>query len=113
MKPFVMQTRQQAYEEILSLGLLAIRESACGGNVKLCEIEAEHIHNLPSLLHEPNEARHHYYIDSERSWYLRKLKEHANADYAAQRLRLYSDPWKILATLAADEKGTPKTGPIQ
>ena len=98
-----MQTRQQAYAEILRWGLLAIREAAFAGKSKLCEIEADHIHNLPSLFDEPNEARHHCYIGQERSYYLERLEEFGDAEYAVDRKRLYEQPWKVLAALAADE----------
>jgi hypothetical protein len=103
MKPFVIQARQQAYAEILRWGLLAIREGAFAGKSKLCEIEADHIHNLPSLLDEPNEARHHCYIGQERSYYLERLEKLGDAGYAADRKNLYEQPWKVLAALAVDE----------
>ena len=103
MKPFVMQARQQAYLELLDHGLRAIRDSAYQGKTKLCEIEAIHLHNLPSLFHEANEARHHCYIVPERKGYIARLEGHADTKYAEQQLRLYKDPWKVLMTLALDE----------
>jgi hypothetical protein len=103
MKPFVMQARQQAYAEILRWGLLAIREAAYAGKTKLCEIEADHIHNLPSLLDEPNEARHHCYVVQERAYYLDRLGQVGDAEYAANRKRYYEQPWKVLTALAIDE----------
>ena len=81
----------------------AIREAARAGKTAVCEIEADHIHNLPSLLHEANEARHHCYIVPERKYYIARLEEHGDADYAEQQLRQYKDPWKVLMTLALDE----------
>ena len=112
MKPFVMQARQQAYAEILRWGLLAIREAAYAGKIRVCEIEADHVHNLPSLLDEPNEARHHCYIRQERSYYLERLSQLADAEYVAERKRLYEQPWKVLAALAIDELkcGQPAAG---
>lgn len=103
MKPFVMQARQQAYAEILRWGLLAIREAAYAGKTTVCEVEADHFHNLPSLLDEPNEARHHCYIGQERSYYLERVDQLGDAEYAAERRRFYEQPWKVLAALAVDE----------
>jgi hypothetical protein len=103
MKPFVMQARQQAYAEILRWGLLAIREAAYAGKMKVCEVEADHIHNLPSLLDEPNEARHQCYIGQERSYYLDCLERLGDAEYSAERKRVYEQPWKVLVALAAEE----------
>jgi hypothetical protein len=93
-------------------GLLAIREAAYAGKPKVCEIEADHIHNLPSLLDEPNEARHHYYIAQERPYYLKRLGQLADPDYADERKRFYEQPWKVLAALAMDElkSGQPAAG---
>ena len=51
----VMQGRTDAYRRILYLGLLLIREAARMGDARLCEIEADHLHNLPALLNEPDE----------------------------------------------------------
>src|SRR5437762_3525976 len=103
MKPFSMQSRNQAYAAILHSGVLAIREGARIGKTKLCEIEADHLHNLPSLLDEPNELRHHYYFSQERRHYLKRLEELEDHEYTADRQRAYDKPWKVLAALALDE----------
>ena len=97
-----METRADAYLRILHLGLLLIREEARAGNARLCEIEADHLHNLPTLLHEPNDARHQYYIHEERSLYLHRLIELNDPECTAQRKRLYEEPWKVLTDLATD-----------
>jgi hypothetical protein len=103
MKPFVMGARHQAYAEILQWGLLAIREAAHVGKFRICEIEADHIHNLPSLLDEANEARHHCYIVNERKFYLEQLDRLGDPEYLEERKSRYKDPWKVLMALALDE----------
>jgi hypothetical protein len=100
---FAPWSGQSPYAEILEWGLLAIREAARAGKTKVCEIEADHIHNLPSLFHEANEARHHCYIVPERQGYIARLAEHGDAEYAEEQLGLYKDPWKVLMTLALNE----------
>jgi hypothetical protein len=35
---------------------------AYAGQIELCRIEADHLHNIPTLLGEANEDRHVYYI---------------------------------------------------
>jgi len=82
---------------------LSIRELAYAGKTALCEIEADHLHNIPSVFNEANEARHHCYIVPERKHYLEKLKAHGDAEYLGERMMLYGDPWKVLATVARDE----------
>ncbi len=94
-----MQGRTDAYRRILYLGLLLIREAARMGDARLCEIEADHLHNLPALLNEPDESRHQYYIRAERSLYLHRLSERNDDDCVAHRKRLYEEPWKLLEAL--------------
>ena len=103
MEPSVMQARQQAYLEILTWGLLAIRASAHEGKSRLCEAEADHLHNLPSLVEEHNEKRHHYYIVPERKDYLAKLERLGEDEYRAQQTRWYAQPWRVLMELALAE----------
>jgi hypothetical protein len=69
-----MNDRDQIYIQILRFGLLAIRDQASSGNAQYCEIEAEHLHNLPSLIGEPNERRYDYYLDVEKPSYLERVE---------------------------------------
>ncbi len=57
-----VQPRQQAYLDLLHRGLVSVRIFAHADRVELCRIEADHLHNIPTLLHEDNEHRHRYYI---------------------------------------------------
>jgi hypothetical protein len=103
----VKQARQQAYLELLERGLVAIRNHAHGGETALCAIEADHIHNLPSLFKETNEARHRFYIIQVRSLYLDRLKQLGAADYLQDRAIWYRGPWKALASIAGVELSGP------
>ena len=59
-------TRSEAYKHILAMGLLALRDRAPRFNSpRLIEIEAEHLHNIPSLIDEDNLQRHFYYFDKD------------------------------------------------
>ncbi len=55
-------SRERAYLDILHRGLVLVRNLAHGGQTELCRIEADHLHNIPSLLGETNECRHVFYI---------------------------------------------------
>jgi hypothetical protein len=92
--------RQRAYLELLERGLVTIRNYAHGGQAVLCEIEADHIHNIPSLLEEPNEARHLYYIAKERGLYLERLRKLGLAEPLEHSAIWYSEPWRVLASIA-------------
>jgi len=65
--------RDQIYVEILRYGMLKLREVAHMKRLECCEVEAEHLHNIPSLIGETNDYRHAYYIDSEVPFYLERV----------------------------------------
>lgn len=95
-----VQPRQQAYLDLLERGLVMIRNFAYAGNIELCRIEADHLHNIPSLLHEDNERRHVYYIRGERGLYLQRLRERGAAEYLEEVGIWYAGPWRVLAEVA-------------
>ena len=68
-----MRARRDIYVDILSDGLLAIRYAAHRGDAERCFAEADHLHNVPSLLDEPDERKHRYYWEAERPSYLAKM----------------------------------------
>ncbi len=102
-----VRLRQQAYLDLLHRGLVLLRNLAHPGDVELCRIEADHLHNIPTLLHEDNERRHEYYIRGERGLYLRRLRERGVAEYLEQVAIWYTEPWRVLARAA----GVPLSDP--
>ena len=96
-------TRSDAYKHILTMGLLALRDRAPRFNSsRLVEIEAEHLHNIPSLIDEDNIQRHLYYFNRERPAYIASLKELAIPEYADNVLRMYLAPWEALLSNLED-----------
>lgn len=90
-------TRSEAYKRILAMGLLALRDRAPGfSSPRLIEIEAEHLHNIPSLIDEDNLQRHLYYFNKERPAYIEALKELDLPEYSEPVLRIYLMPWEAL-----------------
>src|SRR5438067_2078010 len=61
--------------KILETGLLRLRSLGWSGQADRCAIEADHIHNLPSLLSDFSPERLVYYWDSERPAYIAQLPE--------------------------------------
>jgi hypothetical protein len=113
----VVQPREQAYLDLLERGLVLLRNFAHAGNVELCRIEADHLHNIPTLLHEGNERRHEYYIRRERGLYLQRLRELGAAEYLERAATFYSEPWRVLAEAAGvrlpawDQEAEPYAAP--
>jgi hypothetical protein len=96
----VVPPREQAYLDLLKYGLVLLRNFAHSGDVVLCRIEADHLHNIPTLLHEDNESRHEYYIRGERGLFLQRLQELGAAEYLEQVGIWYAKPWRVLADAA-------------
>jgi hypothetical protein len=60
---------------ILKLGLLNIRYQAERKNTERCAIEANHLHNIPGLLEKFSIDLLKFYIDVERTQYIRETKD--------------------------------------
>lgn len=92
--------RERAYLDVLHIGLIMVRNFAHDGQLDVCRIEADHLHNIPTLIGESNEHRHVYYILQERGLYLQRLRELGATEYLEQVLSWYSEPWSVLACAA-------------
>ena len=92
-----MRTRDEIYLDILRFGLLYILAAATHGNAKACELEADHLHNIPGLIGEKNEQRHQYYFDIERTSYLNRYTgQQASIAEAKFALARYRELWAEL-----------------
>jgi hypothetical protein len=63
---------QESLLSILKYGLLNIRYYASGKNLERCVIEANHLHNIPSLLENFSVKLLKFYIDIEVREYVRE-----------------------------------------
>jgi hypothetical protein len=59
---------------ILRKGILRIRGYAWAGSADLCAIEADHIHNLPSLISNPTLPLLSYYFDVSRVAFIEQAR---------------------------------------
>jgi len=95
-----VRTRDQLYLDLLGFGLLRVRNLAHDQEARLCEIEADHLHNIPSLVGEGNEHRHAYYFDDERKLYLERVGDQLD-DFTRAR---YEELWTELQSLSKKER---------
>ncbi len=58
--------------EILAAGLLRIRAAGCSGDAARSLAEADHLHNLPALLHRYRPELLAHYWDVERTAFIRQ-----------------------------------------
>jgi hypothetical protein len=99
-----LSRRNELYLKILELGLHRIRGAAFHGDHRHCEIEADHLHNIPSYIAEGDAANHLYYLTKEVPLYLNRLDPSApgNLDLPQRYISL----WKELETFVPVE-GSP------
>ena len=84
-----------AYLSILTIGLINIRNFAFNKQIKLCEVEADHLHNIPSLIGEMNINRHIYYMDKEVPSYLHYISL-ADYEYKDFPMTIYKNSWDTI-----------------
>jgi hypothetical protein len=89
-----MQSLDPAYRRILQIGIIAVRDAAANGDIERCRVEAEHIHNIPSLIGEENVQRHLYYVSYERKAYIDWIAASGRADLQKFMSQAYSSAWK-------------------
>jgi hypothetical protein len=99
-----MEQRDETYLKILHFALLRIRELATAGRADYCAIEADHVHNIPSLIGEPNELRHAFYLEAERKHYLERVDR--TLPGLQFTLARYAELWAQLEALASGARET-------
>jgi hypothetical protein len=72
--------------EILRTALLRIRSRGWNQDAAACALEADHVHNLPSVLTNYSEELVRFYLDHERVHFAEKVDSVAHFDELWQRL---------------------------
>lgn len=78
--------------EILRIAVLRIRAAGWAGNPDQCAVEADHIHNLPSLLTHFDLEALKYYWDVERPCYVERVETPAAFQQQWERLATFLQP---------------------
>jgi hypothetical protein len=95
------------YGKLLGFGLVSIREALRAKDYERAEAEVEYLHNVPTLLGEPNLERHRYFWFTEREAYIQWAKQRGS-ERAQTIMRMYYEPvwlemWSILEELVSDK----------
>lgn len=92
-----MKSRQEIYLEILYKGLVQIRSAARAGDAAQCNVDADHLHNIPALLKNlDKEELHDYYWRAMRPSYIQMSKP----EYA----KTFEQLWQELEEASKREK---------
>ena len=89
--------RNELYLLILKWGLHRIRDAGHAGDHRHCDVEADHLHNVPSYVGGGDAANHLYYLTKEVPFYISKIDQDGAAN--VRLLAMYSPLWRELETL--------------
>jgi hypothetical protein len=92
-----MKHKSEIVLEILATGLSNIRHAASRGDADHCYREADHLHNLPTLIARGTRSQERFYLDIERREYVKSSPEHYRARY--------KELWEELEAAIREETG--------
>ena len=110
-----METLNRLYIDLLARGLLLLRAAIWSRDFEQAEAVADFLHNIPTLVNEPNIGRHRYFWFVERRAYL-DWASARSAEAVRSQTETYLGPLllemePIMRSLfAASEAGTPPCG---
>jgi hypothetical protein len=76
------------------VGFIVLRQAIDSGDRTWLNAELELLHNIPSLIDEPNLERHRYFWNTERPYYLESLKSSGNVEAESRMRTFYAPVWK-------------------
>jgi hypothetical protein len=98
----IMSELDPLYARLLQLGFVIMKSAAQQKNHDWIDAELEMLHNVPSLIGEPNVHRHQYYWTQERQRYI-EWNSKSGCEEAKSRMRTYYEPiWQEMEPLIAE-----------
>ena len=75
-----MDELDKSYLMILRCGLVGIRNDSRNGDLEFCNVMSEYLHEIPTLIGEPNRLRHIYQAGAVRQTLLVWAKDNGRDD---------------------------------
>lgn len=97
-----MNELDKIYLNLLKNGIISLREATSSNDLVWCGNEAEHLHNIPSLIEESNLERHIYYFNFERKKYLEWVKSTGNTRLIKFINKNYIRNWERLSEIIGE-----------
>jgi hypothetical protein len=89
-----MERLRELYAQLLSVGFVVLRQAVDANDIEWAAKEIDLLHNVPSLIDEPNVERHRYYWQTEREHYLDWVSS-PGRERANSRMQTYYAPvWR-------------------
>lgn len=86
-----MERLSGLYGSFLAAGFVVLRQAIDSKDLEWAQAEIELLHNVPSLIDEPNLARHRYFWFAEREHYLNWASAPGH-EQAKSRMNIYYAP---------------------
>ena len=100
----IFSERDETYKQILHHGMHHLQELLLRSEWELAALEVEHLHNVPSLIAEPNLERHKYYFYKEKVFYQTMLQTKGGETHKRFVKIFYEPNWKALQSLLAQSQ---------
>ena len=82
------------YIQMLHVGMLVLRQAFCEGDMEWTGAEIELLHNIPSLINEPNTCHHDYFWSATRAHYV-EVASKPGREIMKSRMNTYYEPlWR-------------------
>ncbi|MDZ4849845.1 MAG: hypothetical protein SGI77_11150 [Pirellulaceae bacterium] len=92
-----MSDLDDGYKMLLNVGFIVLRDAIQSGTAEWIKAEMKMLHNIPSLIGEPNAERHKYYWHHERKAYMDWILKYGS-EYAKSRMLTFYEPtWEIMS----------------
>lgn len=88
-----MTDLDRLYALQLQVGFIVLRHAIESGDQVWVDAELELLHNIPSLLGEPNRRRHIYFWKEEIGHYLEWMLNHGSDEARSQMKTFYESIW--------------------
>lgn len=82
----------------LDCGIARAKRAIESDDLRQCEIEMEHIHNLPSLIDTAIEKTRDYYLEKQRPHFLNKLENHYGPEMKQNAANEFREPWSQMTS---------------
>ncbi len=89
--------RFQAVYSTIATGIHNVQQALTGEDFSRGELEADHIHNLPSLLETPHQQAFDDYLKRERPFYLSRLAEEYGEEVEENAKNEFENHWEAMA----------------
>lgn len=90
------------YGRFLEAGLIVLRQAIRSNDLEWAEAEVELLHNVPSLLNEPNMERHRYFWFTEREHYTQWVSEPGREKAKSRMTTFYEPLWREMEPILLD-----------